>query len=135
MVLYQQTMFSVIEPTLKIEDDSQLAPPPEVGAIPPTFEVQNDAPLVNERLKKAYVALQAWKEAIYSDPLNTTGNWVGEDVCSYNGVFCAPAIDDPTLNVVAGVDLNNADIAGHLPEELGNLSDIALFHINSNRGC
>ena len=45
----------VIEPTLKIEDDSQLAPPPVVGAIPPTFEVQNDAPLLNERLKKAYV--------------------------------------------------------------------------------
>lgn len=66
----------------------------------------------NERLQRAYVALQALKKAIYSDPNDTTSNWVGEDVCSYNGVFCAPALDDPSLNVVAGIDLNNADIAG-----------------------
>ena len=49
----------------------------------------------NERLKNAYVAFQAWKDAIHSDPFNTTGNWVGNDVCSYTGVFCAPALDDP----------------------------------------
>lgn len=89
----------------------------------------------NPRLKGPYIALQAWKEAIYSDPFNTTKNWVGPDVCSYNGVFCAPALDDPNVNVVAGIDLNNADISGHFPSELGLLTDLALFHVNSNRFC
>ncbi|KAE8731345.1 Pyridoxal phosphate-dependent transferases superfamily protein [Hibiscus syriacus] len=37
------------------------------------------------------------------------------------------------LTVIAGVDLNHADIAGYLPVELGLLTDLALLHINSNR--
>ncbi|CAN7054053.1 unnamed protein product [Brassica oleracea var. botrytis] len=89
----------------------------------------------NDRLKRAYIALQAWKKAIYSDPFKTTKNWVGPDVCSYNGVYCAESLDDPSLKVVAGVDLNHADIAGHLPAELGLITDLAMFHINSNRFC
>ncbi|KAG7037829.1 Pollen-specific leucine-rich repeat extensin-like protein 4, partial [Cucurbita argyrosperma subsp. argyrosperma] len=89
----------------------------------------------NSRLRRAFIALQAWKRSIYSDPLNTTANWVGADVCSYTGVFCTSALDDPNVQVVAGIDLNHADIAGYLPVELGLLSDIALFHINSNRFC
>ena len=81
------------------------------------------------------MALQAWKQAILSDPRNFTGDWVGSDVCGYTGVFCAPAPDDPSVNTVAGIDLNHGDIAGYLPEELGLLTDLALFHINSNRFC
>lgn len=50
-------------------------------------------------------------------------------------MFCSNALDDPSIQTVAGIDLNHADIAGYLPEELGLLSDIALFHINSNRFC
>jgi hypothetical protein len=79
--------------------------------------------------------IQAWKHAIYSDPKNFTGNWVGQDVCSYTGVFCAQALDDNSATTVAGIDLNGGDIAGYLPPELGLLTDIALFHINSNRFC
>ncbi|GLJ11144.1 hypothetical protein SUGI_0144340 [Cryptomeria japonica] len=89
----------------------------------------------NPRLRNAYIALQAWKSAIFSDPSNVTGNWVGADVCSYNDVFCAPALDNSSIQVVAGIDLNHADIAGYLPEELGLLTDLALFHINTNRFC
>ncbi|PWA69581.1 hypothetical protein CTI12_AA296570 [Artemisia annua] len=48
----------------------------------------------NMRIKDAYVALQAWKHAILSDPQNLTRNWVGPDVCGYTGVFCAPAPDN-----------------------------------------
>ncbi|KAF5200281.1 Leucine-rich repeat extensin-like protein [Thalictrum thalictroides] len=70
-----------------------------------------------------------------SDPLNLTSNWVGSDVCSYTGVFCAPALDDKSIQTVAGIDLNHGDIVGYLPEELGLLVDLALFHINSNRFC
>ncbi|KAK4799658.1 hypothetical protein SAY86_025023 [Trapa natans] len=99
------------------------------------YEVNIKATFANVRLKMAYIALQAWKKAIYSDPFNTTKNWVGPNVCAYNGVFCAPAMDDSTLSVVAGVDLNHADIAGYLPSELGHLTDAALFHLNSNRFC
>ncbi|KAG1330079.1 putative Leucine-rich repeat extensin-like protein 4 [Cocos nucifera] len=89
----------------------------------------------NSHLRDAYIALQAWKLAIISDPLNLTADWVGSDVCSYTGVFCAPLPSDPHLTVVAGIDLNHGDIAGYLPEELGLLTDLALFHINSNRFC
>ncbi|THU58587.1 hypothetical protein C4D60_Mb03t15940 [Musa balbisiana] len=89
----------------------------------------------NSRLRDAYIALQAWKLAIVSDPMNLTGNWVGPAVCNYTGVFCSPLPSDPTLTVVAGVDLNHGDLAGYLPHQLGLLADLALIHINSNRFC
>ncbi|KAE9447233.1 hypothetical protein C3L33_20884, partial [Rhododendron williamsianum] len=82
----------------------------------------------NLRLKRAYKALQAWKNSIFSDPFNMTESWVGPDVCSYYGVFCSPALDDPSLTVVAGIDINHGDIAGHLPPELELLTDIALYN-------
>lgn len=90
-------------------------------------------PPLNPRLTKAYIALQAWKQTFTSDPKNTTLNWYGPNVCNYTGIFCAPSLDDPYINTVAGIDINHANIAGSLPEELGLLTDIALFHINSNR--
>ncbi|KAL1224293.1 Leucine-rich repeat extensin-like protein 7 [Cardamine amara subsp. amara] len=89
----------------------------------------------NVRLERAYVALQAWKRAIISDPWNLTSNWFGSRVCDYNGVVCSLSLDDPSIKTVSGVDLNHGDIAGHFPEELGLLTDIALFHVNSNRFC
>ncbi|XP_031476891.1 leucine-rich repeat extensin-like protein 4 [Nymphaea colorata] len=88
---------------------------------------------LNPRLLNAYIALQVWKLSIHSDPNNVTGTWVGYDVCRYTGVFCAKALDDNSTTVVAGIDLNHFDICGYLPEKLGLLSDLALFHINSNR--
>ncbi|WOL19636.1 leucine-rich repeat extensin-like protein 6 [Canna indica] len=90
-------------------------------------------PPSNPRLEKAYVALQAWKHAITSDPKNITANWCGPHVCNYTGVYCAPAPDNPHELTVAGVDINRGDLEGTLPEELGLLSDLSLFHLNSNR--
>ncbi|CAN8258431.1 unnamed protein product [Cochlearia groenlandica] len=90
-------------------------------------------PILNPKLLKAYVALQAWKLTITSDPNNFTSNWCGPHVCNYTGVYCAPALDNSYLLTVAGIDLNRANIAGYLPIELGLLTDLALFHINSNR--
>ncbi|XP_019052652.1 PREDICTED: pollen-specific leucine-rich repeat extensin-like protein 3 [Nelumbo nucifera] len=115
----------------------QLLSLPENGDLPENYEYQVDVNLTfpNARLRRAYIALQAWKEAIVSDPHKITTSWVGADVCDYKGVFCAPAPDDPKSTVVAGVDLNNADLAGFLPVELGLMSDLALFHVNSNRFC
>ncbi|CAN0887079.1 Leucine-rich repeat extensin-like protein 6 [Linum grandiflorum] len=90
-------------------------------------------PPPNPRLLNAYVALQKWKLLITSDSKAFTSNWYGPNVCTYNGVYCAPAPDDSETLTVAGLDLNHADISGYLPEELGFLTDLALFHINSNR--
>ncbi|KAJ9182161.1 hypothetical protein P3X46_006186 [Hevea brasiliensis] len=90
-------------------------------------------PIPNPRLIKACIALQAWKLAMTSDPNKFTANWNGPDVCNYTGVYCAAAPDDPLKLTVAGIDLNHANIAGFLPEELGLLKDLALFHLNSNR--
>ncbi|KAI3742483.1 hypothetical protein L1987_60167 [Smallanthus sonchifolius] len=45
-------------------------------------------------------------------------------------VLCTP--DNHSETTVAGIDLDHSDIAGYLPEELGLLTDLALFHIVSN---
>uniref|UniRef100_A0A803QJH0 Cell wall hydroxyproline-rich glycoprotein n=1 Tax=Cannabis sativa TaxID=3483 RepID=A0A803QJH0_CANSA len=89
----------------------------------------------NPRLHQAFIALQAWKKVIYSDPSNFTTNWKGPLVCNYTGIYCAPSLDNPHLRVVAGIDLNQGDIAGFIPEEFGLLTDLALIHLNSNRFC
>ncbi|KAH7517918.1 hypothetical protein FEM48_Zijuj09G0115200 [Ziziphus jujuba var. spinosa] len=115
----------------------QLLTLPKDGDLPDEFEYEFDLVITfaNDRLKRAYIGLQALKKAIYSDPYNFTGNWVGANVCAYKGVFCAPALDDSNISVVAGLDLNHGDIAGHLPAELALMTDVALFHLNSNRFC
>ncbi|RDY10325.1 Leucine-rich repeat extensin-like protein 4, partial [Mucuna pruriens] len=92
-------------------------------------------PSSNPRLHMAFLGLQAWKQVIYSDPKNFTANWVGPSVCNYTGVYCAPSLDDPKETVVAGIDLNFADLAGFLPNEIGLLSDLALLHLSNNRFC
>jgi Leucine-rich repeat (LRR) protein len=110
-------------PLLTSAQPAPSMPPP---ATPPAAATNNS------RLEKAYVALQALKRAITDDPKKLTHNWCGPDVCNYFGVFCAPAPDDPCQRTVAGVDLNHGDLSGTLPEELGLLSDLAVFHLNSN---
>lgn len=100
-----------------------------------TLAIDPSLDFENSRLRNAYIALQAWKQAIISDPKNITTNWIGSDVCNYTGVFCYNAPDCPSQRTVAGIDINHGDIAGSLPNELGLLYDIALFHLNSNRFC
>lgn len=89
----------------------------------------------NPRLENAYRALSALKKAITSDPQNFTGNWKGTDVCSYNGVFCAKAPDDPKITTVGGLDMNEAGVTATFPHEMCLLTDLALLHINSNKFC
>ncbi|KAG9130168.1 hypothetical protein Leryth_018757 [Lithospermum erythrorhizon] len=115
----------------------QLQTLPENGDIPDDLESTIQVPFTfeNDRLRSAFIALQAWKKAIYSDPNNVTSNWNGPDVCSYNGTICAMSPDGRNEKTVAGIDLNSEDIAGHLPVELGLLKDLSFFHINSNRFC
>ncbi|XVE54164.1 hypothetical protein DITRI_Ditri03aG0058600 [Diplodiscus trichospermus] len=87
------------------------------------------------KLGSAYNALQAWKSAITDDPLGILKTWVGSDVCSYKGVFCAdPHGGDSTSGpFVAGIDLNHANLQGTLVRELSVLADISILHLNSNR--
>ncbi|KAI3755991.1 hypothetical protein L1987_55802 [Smallanthus sonchifolius] len=89
----------------------------------------------NVRIKNAYIALQAWKVVIESDPHGATDNWIGSNVCNYTGVFCSKSLDNPQERTVAGIDLNHKDLAGKLPDHLGLLYDLGIFHINSNRFC
>ncbi|KAK9266630.1 hypothetical protein L1049_003582 [Liquidambar formosana] len=86
-------------------------------------------------LNNAYTALQAWKSAITDDPLGILATWVGSNVCSYRGVFCADPqeMSDSTGPVVAGIDLNHANLEGTLVKELSLLTDMSLLHLNSNR--
>lgn len=89
-------------------------------------------------LSNAYTALQAWKSAIKDDPLGILTTWVGSNVCNYKGVFCANPEDDDngestTDQIVAGIDLNHANLQGTLVKELSLLTDITLLHLNSNR--
>lgn len=90
---------------------------------------------IHRLTQQAYIALQAWKRVIYSDPLNLTSNWNGLNVCNYTGIYCGPYHNDTSTRVVAGIDLNHGDIAGFLPDELSLLSELALLHLNSNRFC
>ncbi|XP_074307190.1 leucine-rich repeat extensin-like protein 6 [Silene latifolia] len=100
----------------------------------PTHQATNDNNYNNPRLQKAYTFFQSWKKLITSDPNNFTSNWTGDNVCDYNGVYCAPVPNDPTCTTVAGIDLNHANIAGTIPDEIGYLlPDLALIHLNSNR--
>ncbi|KAG6588010.1 Leucine-rich repeat extensin-like protein 4, partial [Cucurbita argyrosperma subsp. sororia] len=88
------------------------------------------------RLNRGYAALQAWKSAITSDPLGILSSWVGPNVCSYKGVFCAQVQDEMTsspVDIIAGIDLNHANLAGTLVNQLSYLTEITLFHLNSNR--
>ena len=92
------------------------------------------------KLEGAYTALQAWKSAITEDPLKILSSWIGPNVCAYKGVFCAANPQDETVGasaafpvVVAGIDLNHANLKGTLVKELSLLSDLSLLHLNSNR--
>ncbi|KAF3606865.1 hypothetical protein DY000_02045169 [Brassica cretica] len=106
------------------------------GVLGSRIKVDPKLKFENPKLRQAYIALQSWKLAIFSDPFNFTANWNGSDVCSYNGIYCAPFPGSYNkTRVVAGIDLNHADMAGYLPSELGLLRDLALFHLNSNRFC
>ncbi|KAJ9538796.1 hypothetical protein OSB04_031529 [Centaurea solstitialis] len=97
----------------------------------------NPSPSSPSNLKNAYFALQAWKSAIKSDPKGILSSWVGSNVCAYKGVFCADPTEgmggDPSGQVVAGIDLNNANLKGILVNELSLLTDMSLLHLNSNR--
>ncbi|KAF8704193.1 hypothetical protein HU200_031689 [Digitaria exilis] len=94
---------------------SSPAPPSPSGPRPCDFE--------NERLYRAYLVIQQFKESVTCDPMDITRSWSGTDLCStYKGFFCQrpPNVSDRTI---ASVDFNGYML---------RLPDLALFHANSN---
>ncbi|KAK8997956.1 hypothetical protein V6N11_012491 [Hibiscus sabdariffa] len=100
--------------------------------------------------KKAYVAIRSDEEDSTDNEVahrclmalqegeihfNPIANWVGSNVCNYNSVYCVSTLDNKRIRTVVSIDLNHDDIVGYLSEEVRLLSDLALFHINTNRFC
>ncbi|KAJ3693842.1 hypothetical protein LUZ60_009322 [Juncus effusus] len=91
----------------------------------------------NSAQNREFQALQAWKQAITEDPNRILSSWIGPNVCTYRGVYCSEPPDQSAISspskVVAGIDLNKANLKGILVKELALLSDLTFFHVNTNR--
>ncbi|KAG8067401.1 hypothetical protein GUJ93_ZPchr0005g15646 [Zizania palustris] len=84
-----------------------------------------------------YAALQALKAAVVEDPRGALASWQGPNVCAYKGVYCSAPPDDAAAEgvtaVVAGIDLNHANLKGTLPAAVSLLAHLTFLHLNSNR--
>lgn len=90
----------------------------------------------NDRLYRAYHAIQSFKSTITSDPKNITGTWAGNDICgekSYVGFYCATPTSRAKELTVTAVVLNGFGLrAPKLQGFVDQLPDVALFHAASN---
>ncbi|XWS25574.1 hypothetical protein CRYUN_Cryun27aG0079900 [Craigia yunnanensis] len=87
----------------------------------------------DRRLAVVYPIIQKFKSIITSDPLGITKTWLGSDICSYKGFYCDNPPDNKSAIAVASIDFNGFQLtAPTLDGFLDQLSDIALFHANSN---
>ncbi|PON65026.1 LRR domain containing protein [Parasponia andersonii] len=87
----------------------------------------------DQRLAVVYPVIQKFKSIITSDPLGVTKSWVGSDVCNYTGFYCESPPNNASAMAVASVDFNGFKLgAPTLDGFLDQLSDLALFHANSN---
>lgn len=84
-----------------------------------------------------YAALQALKVAVTDDPKGALASWQGANVCAYKGVYCSAPPDGAAAagasTVVAGIDLNRANLRGTLPDAVSLLAHLTFLHLNSNR--
>ncbi|XP_066363414.1 leucine-rich repeat extensin-like protein 4 [Miscanthus floridulus] len=83
-----------------------------------------------------YTALQALKAAVTEDPKGALASWQGANVCAYKGVYCSAPPDTAGAGasaVVAGIDLNRANLRGTLPDAVSLLAHLTFLHLNSNR--
>lgn len=107
-------------------------------AVRPEFSHEinlHPADFPNERLYRAYLAIQRFKSTVSSDPRNITATWSGNDICSgksYLGFYCAvpPGLEKLTVTEVLfnGFGLHAPSLQGITDQ----LPDLALFHASSN---
>ncbi|KAJ3696449.1 hypothetical protein LUZ61_000154 [Rhynchospora tenuis] len=87
-------------------------------------------------LYKSYFVIQEFKKTITCDPQGITKTWNGTDICgTYCGFYCEapPGYDNVTGLAVASVDFNgNALTSAQFDMFVHNLTELALFHANSN---
>uniref|UniRef100_A0ACD5YA58 Uncharacterized protein n=1 Tax=Avena sativa TaxID=4498 RepID=A0ACD5YA58_AVESA len=117
-------------------------PPPPPPACPPPAPAPEPWDFENEKLRKLYPVIHAFKKTITSDPLGVTATWVGKDICashrndsssSYKGFYCDFPPDDNTTLTVASIDFNGFHLAAPtLAGFIDAFPDLALFHANSN---
>uniref|UniRef100_A0A0A9GER2 Cell wall hydroxyproline-rich glycoprotein n=1 Tax=Arundo donax TaxID=35708 RepID=A0A0A9GER2_ARUDO len=75
-----------------------------------------------------YAALQALKAAVTEDPRGALSSWQGANVCAYRGVYCSASPDGAAATVVAGIDLNRANLRGTLPDAVSLLAHLTFLH-------
>ncbi|XP_057965010.1 uncharacterized protein At4g06744-like [Malania oleifera] len=102
--------------------------PPAPAPAPPPPPCLNDSTSQNVLL-----AIRNLRQNITYDPQNFTGSWEGCDFCSFKGYYCDMVPNKHTIGL-AGVDFNGAHFDGNLTFDdfIQNLTDLAIFHINSN---
>ncbi|XP_062230969.1 leucine-rich repeat extensin-like protein 4 [Phragmites australis] len=109
------------------------------GAPPPSPSTVSSSPSsAAQGQRQEYTALQALKAAITEDPRGALSSWQGANVCTYKGVYCSSppdgaAAEASTVTVVAGIDLNHANLRGTLPDAVSLLAHLTFLHLNSNR--
>ncbi|GMH23249.1 hypothetical protein Nepgr_025092 [Nepenthes gracilis] len=131
-----------IPSTLKLlmQLPSPHAPPSSPPATPPpqpsaatSAPSPNQLILADQRLAVVYPIIQKFKSIITSDPLNITETWVGDNICNYTGFYCDHPPDNSSAIALASIDFNGHHLsAPTIDGFLDQLSDLALFHANSN---
>ncbi|KAH7370255.1 hypothetical protein BKA65DRAFT_544969 [Rhexocercosporidium sp. MPI-PUGE-AT-0058] len=89
----------------------------------------------DSNLARDLATAEALKQRVTVDPQGITESWTGNEVCNFTGFYCAAKPDNNEL-AVASIDFNGYNFGGDqlvLNGFLDKLTDLALFHINSNR--
>ncbi|WCJ17748.1 Leucine-rich repeat (LRR) family protein [Euphorbia peplus] len=113
-------------------------PSPAPAPTPVPVPVPAPAPSVHElppNIKNASIAIKNFSLSISGDPFNNTKSWTtSQNVCDYKGFTC-DIRPDTGIRSVAGLDFNGFNLNGsnlHIKDLLKSLTDLAIFHANSN---
>ena len=105
-------------------------PPPPPCPPPPPPDILT---FVDQRLAVVYPIIQKFKNTITADPNNKTKNWVGADICHYEGFYCDNPPDNNSATALAGIDFNGFQLAApSIGGFIDQLPDLAIFHANTN---
>jgi hypothetical protein len=88
----------------------------------------------DSNLARNLVTAEALNSKITVDTQGIMSSWTGDDVCKFQGFYCET---NPSTNelAVASIDFNGFNFGGDqltLDGFMDKLTDVALFHANSN---